>query len=96
MSSEINDGARVLLQQLENRGQLLKEKVSSPDSGYSTVNGELAELGSPMSYESSTMSIASGKSSLNMVHYLCTTRKFWIKELASPSFLPSSLRWFLS
>ena len=27
-----------------------------------------------------------------MVHYLCTTRKFWIKELASPSFMPSSLR----
>ena len=92
MSSELNEGARVLLQQLENRGHLLNENATY--SGYSTMSGEPSDLASPMSYESavSSMSTASGQSSLGMVYYLCTTRKFWIKELASPSFLPSSLR----
>lgn len=95
MSSELNEGARVLLQQLENRGQLLNENSGQCiDSGYSTMSGEPSDLASPMSYESavSSVSASSGQSSLGMVHYLCTTRKFWIKELASPSFLPSSLR----
>ena len=94
MSCELNEGARVLLHQLENRGQLLNEKPSPGDSGYSTMSGEPSDLASPMSYESavSSISASSGQSSLGMVHYLCTTRKFWIKELASPSFLPSSLR----
>lgn len=96
VSSEMNEGAKVLLHQLENRGHLLSENASPGDSGFSSYSGDLttSDLASPMSYDSvlTSGSNTSAHSSLGMVHYLCTTRKFWIKELASPSFLPSSLR----
>ncbi|CAG5096928.1 Oidioi.mRNA.OKI2018_I69.XSR.g14850.t1.cds [Oikopleura dioica] len=93
VSSELSEGARVLLQQLEQRGQLL---LDAYDSGYhsSSTSSITADLPSPMSIQSllTNASCSSSQSSLTMMHFLCTTRKFWIKELASPSFLPSSLR----
>jgi len=93
VSSELSEGARVLLQQLEQRGQLL---LDAYDSGYhtSSTSSIIADLPSPASIQSvlTNASCSSSQSSLTMMHFLCTTRKFWIKELASPSFLPSSLR----
>lgn len=83
VSSDLSEGARVLLQQLEQRGQLL---LDAYDSGYESIIN--LDLPSPVSIVSNV----SSQSSLTMMHYLCTTRKFWIKELASPSFLPASLR----
>ena len=87
---EINQGARVLLQQLENRGQLTSTS-SLTDSGFQSTSNQSSTLQSPLSFDS-VSTASSGTSSLSMVHFLCTTRKFWIKELASPSFMPSTLR----
>ena len=93
--SELNQGARVLLAQLENRGQLTQggvwsspfnSGVSSPsipgDSGFSSVSSPPL-LPSPGDYHASPLS---------MLSYLSTVKRFWSRELASATFLPETLQ----
>ena len=91
---DCNQGARILLAQFENRGQLTQSISSS-----SLSNSSSSTLSSPEIMDSGFSSVSSPPlyesdhtSSLNMLQYLTTVRRFWPRELASSTFMPETLQ----
>ena len=96
--SDSNQGARVLLAQFENRGQITQMAQAWPisTSSSSTLSSPTEVMDSGFSSVSSpplfSPSESGDHSTLSMLHYLSSVRRFWSRELASATFMPETLQ----